>query len=88
MQAVKDELHQAADSVHKAGQAAFDKIVDPGVRGHLSEATRHLLRAGKAALDAAEKHCGPTVPPAPYTTSTPVMPVAPVEADPDVGPQS
>ncbi len=56
MQAVKDELHHAAESVNKAGKAAYDKIVDPGVRGHLRDATRHLLKAAKCALDAADKH--------------------------------
>ena len=79
MQAVKDELHQAAESVNKAGKAAYDKIVDPGVRGHIRDASRHLLKAAIAALDAAEKRCSEKSQVAPTAPVTPVevVPVAP-----------
>ena len=83
MQAVKDELHQAADSVNKAGKAAYDKIVDPGVRGHLRDATRHLLKAAIAALDHAEKRCAEK---GSAPAATPSAPVTPIETPP-VAPQ-
>jgi hypothetical protein len=81
MQAVKDELHNAAESVNKAGKAAYDKIVDPGVRGHLRDATRHLLKAAKCAVEAAEKHfedkTAPSEAPQPINTVVVANPAGP-----------
>jgi hypothetical protein len=80
MPEVQDELHHAADSVHKAGKAAYDKIVDPGVRGHLRDATRHLLKAAICALDSAEKRMADKSAPAAAPVSTVLVanPASPV----------
>ena len=82
MQDVKDELHHAAESVNKAGKAAYDKIVDPGVRGHLRDATRHLLKAAIGVLDAAEKRVAEKTP-----TETAAQASAPVVVVNPVAPQ-
>lgn len=51
----KEHLHQAGDHLHQAARAWADQFVHPEVRSHLRDAARSVLKAGIAAIDAAEE---------------------------------
>ncbi len=56
---VRDELHQAGSELKHAADKFTDAIIGEGTRDHLRNAARHVLKAGIAALDKAEKKMAP-----------------------------
>ena len=56
---VRDELHQAGNELKHAADKFTDAIIGEGTRDHLRNAARHVLKAGIAALDKAEKKMAP-----------------------------
>ncbi len=55
MTTAKDELHHAAEEIHRAASALADHLIGSDARKHLRQAARHALQAGLASLDECER---------------------------------
>lgn len=62
-----DHLRQAHEELRNAANRVADHLVGADVRNHLRAAARHMLQAGVAALDEADRRAKPAAPSAPVT---------------------
>jgi hypothetical protein len=53
--AVRHQLHEATESLRRAHAAFVDRAIGPETAANLRSAARHVLQAGLAALDRAER---------------------------------
>ncbi len=57
---MREQLRQAGEQLRQAHDATVERIIGQETAGHLRQAARHVLQAGLAAIDAAEKRAKPT----------------------------